>query len=104
MQTQTSNRKELVAIHKATVAYHPILLKECVKSLQILSNNSAVVYNINRQAAALTLARSLRKLLLAIQAMVIRIKATHIPGKLNSIADALSHLEVRGITAWRRIA
>jgi hypothetical protein len=96
MSTQSSNKRELVAVHKAIWAFYPKLLEQNCRSIEIFSDNSAAVYNINRKAAHRNLATSLRRLLLYVESLHISIHASHIPGEINRTADKLSRLETSG--------
>jgi hypothetical protein len=62
----------------------------------LFSDNATAVYNLNRKAAAITLNKSLLKLLLLTTTMGINIVAAHVPGIYNDHADCLSRFELAG--------
>jgi hypothetical protein len=83
MSTQSSNCRELVAIHIALRAFSQQLIKTRYLSIHVLSDNTAAVYNINRMAASDSLYHPLKKLLHYAADMRIAMKAIHISGVLN---------------------
>jgi hypothetical protein len=93
MSTRTSNRRELVAIHMALRKFLPLLKEKGVSIVQVYSDNTMVVYNINKKAVLKSLAPSLRKLLVYAQNQGITLQALHIPGVENKVMDSLSRLE-----------
>jgi ribonuclease HI len=90
----TSNRKELAAVTMSLRAFSQPLLCLRGTTLQLRSDNTTVVADINRQAAAPTLAQPLRLLLRQVATMQLQLQATHIPGVMNTQADKLSRLGV----------
>jgi hypothetical protein len=96
MAQQTSNKRELVAIDMALQAFQPLLIREGISSIQILTDNSTAMYNINRKAASWNLYLSLRRLLIRASREGFQLKADHIPGVLNQETDALSRMESSG--------
>jgi ribonuclease HI len=95
MSHQSSNRRELVAIRLALKAFAPIIQENKIKSIQLFSDNATAVYNLNRKTAAITLYKSLLKLL-SLTTMGVNIVAAHVPGIYNDHADCLSRLELAG--------
>jgi hypothetical protein len=63
MSHASSNKRELVAIHKVLEAFAPIIRSNRWNSIQILTDNTTACYNINCLAAADTLYHSIRRLL-----------------------------------------
>jgi ribonuclease HI len=98
MSHASSNKRELVAIHKALEAFVPIIRHSKWKSIQILTDNTTECYNINRLAEADTLYHSLRRLLTLTDTLNVKIHAAHIQGILNTEPDKISRLALRGIT------
>jgi hypothetical protein len=76
--------------------FFSLLKEKSCSMIQILSYNSAAVYNINRRAASKNLAPSLRYLLLFAQEQGFKLTAAHIPKEDNIQADSLSRLETSG--------
>jgi hypothetical protein len=96
MATASSNKRELVACHKALMTFSPILKKENCTDILILTDNTTAMYNINHRAAAKTLSVSLKKFLIYADSSSFNLHASHIPGKINSVSDSLSRLAVSG--------
>jgi ribonuclease HI len=78
MSHASSNKRELVTIHKALEAFAPILHHNKWNTIQILTDNTTVCYNINHLAEADTLYYSLRRLLILTDTLNIRIFSAHI--------------------------
>jgi hypothetical protein len=53
MSQASSNKRELVAIHKVLEEFTPIITKNRWNSIQILTDNTTACYNINRKAASI---------------------------------------------------
>jgi hypothetical protein len=92
---QSSNWRELVAIHRALQAFKPVIRENNIKTIQLFSDNATTVYNLNRKAAAITLYKSLIRLV-SLTTMGVTIIAAHVPGIFNDHADCLSPLELAG--------
>jgi hypothetical protein len=75
MSHQSSNRRELVAIHQALKTFAPIIQENKIKSFQLFSDNATAVYNLNRKAAVITLHKSLLRLLSLTTTMGVNIVA-----------------------------
>jgi hypothetical protein len=87
MSTQTNNKRELVAINMDLREFtHLFKEKGCI-TVQMRSDNSATVYNINRGAALKTLALSFWKLLLYAQYQGFTLQGLYIPGVKNKTTD-----------------
>ena len=83
---------EFVPIVQALEVWGPTLQNKCV---QLNTDNQALAHIINSQTSKEDLVRILlRKLVLLALKHNILVKAAHIPGKLNSLSDALSRLQV----------
>jgi ribonuclease HI len=85
MSQASSNKRELVAIHKALEEFTPIITKNHWNSIQILKENTTAYYNIN-------LYHSLRRLFNMMDVLGISIASAHIQGILNTETDKLSRL------------
>jgi hypothetical protein len=96
MSRQSSNRRELVAIHQLLHAFAPVIKENNIKSIWLFSDNSTAVYNLNRKAAAITLYKSLLRLSSLTTTMGVNIVAAHVPSIYNDHADCLSRLELSG--------
>jgi ribonuclease HI len=77
LKEQTSNYKELSAIHLALLHFLPVLQKENFKSILIRTDNSAAMYNINKRAGALNLYQITRKIWYLMDNHQMFIKAVH---------------------------
>ena len=83
---------ELVPIVQALEIWGPLLRNKCV---QLNTDNQALTHVINTQSSKETLVRILvRKLVLLALKFNVLVRAVHLPGKLNSLSDALSRLQV----------
>jgi hypothetical protein len=91
-QRWTSNLKELWAVSKGIQAFKKALKNHKRSTLLVRSDNSTVVGDLNRLSAARTLAHYLRRTLNLAAQLQIRMKAAHIPGMQNTIADRLSRM------------
>jgi ribonuclease HI len=96
MVQASSNKRELVAIHKALEEFTPVITKNRWNSIQILTENTTACYNINRKAAFINLYQSLRRLFNLTDTIGISIASAHIQGILNTETDKLSHLAMSG--------
>jgi hypothetical protein len=96
MSHASSNKRELVAIHKALEAFAPIIRSNKWETIQNLKENTTSFYNINHLASADTLYHSLRCLLTLTDILNIRIFSAHIQGILNTEPDKLSRLALSG--------
>ncbi|KAH7820278.1 uncharacterized protein MONOS_9142 [Monocercomonoides exilis] len=94
--SQSSNFKESLAVLLSLNHFEPYIKKYKMKNLILRSDNSSVVFNINRWAAGRNLIGIIRKIRRAILQMGIKVKAIYLPGILNSAADSLSRLERSG--------
>jgi hypothetical protein len=92
----TSNQKETTAVLQGLSYWKSILLAHHVNALMIRSDNSPTVCNLQRQGAGHSLLFATRKIFSLLLSLDIRIQVTHIPGKDNSLADALSRMDRTG--------
>jgi hypothetical protein len=92
----SSNKRELVAVHKAIETFLSALETNRWSSIKIMTDNTTTAYNINRKAAAHNLVPSTRKLLVMSGKNSLQVKADYIPGAENGTADSLSRLETAG--------
>jgi ribonuclease HI len=94
--TTSSNRRELIGVHKVVELALPIIRENNWISIKILTDNQTTAYNVNRKAAARSLIQITRKFLDMIQKEGLLVKADYIPGEENQIADSLIRLETVG--------
>jgi hypothetical protein len=87
MKNQTSNLKELTAIHLTLEHFLPQIIKANFTSI-------LAMYRINRRTGAQNLYMTTRKIWYLIDQNRMALKAIHIPGKLNTTMDKLSCLEM----------
>jgi hypothetical protein len=95
MSQASSNKREVVAIHKALEEFSPIITKNHW-NIQILTDNTTACYNINRKAASINLYHSLCGLFNLTDVMGISIAAAHIQGIFNTEMDKLNLLTMSG--------
>ncbi|KAH7816446.1 uncharacterized protein MONOS_13431c1 [Monocercomonoides exilis] len=96
MKNQSSNYRELKAVELALTHFAPILSESRISQLQLRSDNSAVVFNVNRWNAGRNLRPTLKRIWTLKEKLNIVLKAVHLPGLRNTRADALSRLERAG--------
>jgi ribonuclease HI len=93
---QTNNFRELWAVIMGIKRFAPLLTLSQVQHIRLHSDNTAVVVNVRRKAAARNLYPALRHLLNLCKRLDLRISVEHIPGVSNTTADALSRLSRSG--------
>ena len=93
------NVLELEAIHRAMLHW---MRKLMGLTVLVASDNSTVVSYINKQGGtrSIQLCRRTKRLLLMCQANLIVLRARHIPGRLNVLADILSRPSQTSGTEW----
>ena len=92
----TRNEHELRAVEM--VLRRAIATGQISRGQDVLlrSDSTTVVFDVNRQAAGLSLRLALRSLMAFLQQEEIRLQAVHIPGESNVLPDALSRLSPSG--------
>jgi ribonuclease HI len=88
----SSNRKEMMAVTKALWAFKVQLSNHEHTTVAIRSDNTTVVADINRLSASQTLTPALLNLLTRARGLRIELRAAHIPGLTNTLADRLSRM------------
>jgi hypothetical protein len=96
IEQQTSNFKELWAVVVAIKRFATTFTLSQVHHVRLHSDNSAVVFNVKRKAAARNLYPSLRHLLNLCHGLGIYLSVQHIAGLKNGTADSLSRLSRSG--------
>ncbi|KAH7822459.1 uncharacterized protein MONOS_15664 [Monocercomonoides exilis] len=96
VKNQSSNFRELKAVELALTHFAPILAENRISQLQLRSDNSAVVFNVNRWNAGRNLRQTLKRIWTLKEKLKIVLRAVHLPGLRNTRADALSRLERAG--------
>jgi ribonuclease HI len=96
MKNQTSNLKELTAIHLALEHFLPQIKKAHFTSILIRTDNTSAMYGINRKTGSQNFYMTTRKIWYLIDQNGMALKAVHIQGKLNTMMDKLSRLEMCG--------
>ncbi|KAH7820724.1 uncharacterized protein MONOS_5357 [Monocercomonoides exilis] len=94
--SQSSNFKETLAVLLSFNHFEPYFKKYRMKNQLLRSDNSSVVFNINRWAAGRNKICIIRKIRRETLQKGIKVKAIHLPGILKSAADSLSRLERSG--------
>ena len=101
-----NNRKntphQRTRVRSHTQSHAPLVRKLMGLTVLAASDNSTVVSYINKQGGtrSIQLCRLTKKLLLMCQANQIVLRARHIPGKLNVLADILSRPSQLSGTEW----
>ncbi|KAH7822277.1 putative Reverse transcriptase (RNA-dependent DNA polymerase) [Monocercomonoides exilis] len=96
VKNQPSNFRELKAVELALTHFAPILAENRISQLQLRSDNSAVVFNVNRWNAGRNLRQTLKRIWTLKEKLKIVLRAVHLHGLRNTRADALSRLERAG--------
>ncbi|KAH7829061.1 putative Reverse transcriptase (RNA-dependent DNA polymerase) [Monocercomonoides exilis] len=96
VKNQSSNFRELKAVELALTHFAPILAENRISQLQLRSDNSAVVFNVNRWNAGRNLRQTLKRIWTLKEKLKIVLRAVHLPGLRNTRTDALSRLERAG--------
>jgi ribonuclease HI len=91
----SSNRRELAAVQRALQSLSGKEM-EYIRHWLLRSDNSTVVYNLNRIASAPSLIQPMRKLMNWLDAKGMTIRAVHVKGVENTKADSLSRLNRAG--------
>jgi hypothetical protein len=92
----SSNKRELVAVHRALIFFSRTEETRHLHHFLLHSDNTTTVYNLNRCASARSLVMPMRRLMSALEGMMLTVKAVHIRGVDNSKADSLSRLSRAG--------
>jgi hypothetical protein len=93
---QTNNFRELWGVIMAMKRFAVYFSLSQVQHVRIHSDNSSVVFNIQRKAASRNLYPSLRHLLNLCARLGLQITSEHVAGVRNGIADSLSRLSRSG--------
>jgi ribonuclease HI len=93
-QTQTSNHRECLAVLHALKSLQPHLLR--TRSIRVLSDNTATVFNIQRWKGMRRRIPALRQLWNLCRRMRWTLAVQHLPGVDNDEADALSRMGSAG--------
>jgi ribonuclease HI len=96
VQNQTSNYREMRAVVCAIKSFLKRMILQGNIHLRLHSDNSSVVFNVQRKAVARNLYHTLRDLLNLCSDNNITISAQHVKGEINSTADSLSRLSRSG--------
>jgi hypothetical protein len=92
----SSNQRESAAVLRALTHFRDILQEGNIHAMTIRSDNATTVCNLQRQGAGVTLLGITRAIFSLLQELDIRLAVAHIPGKLNTLTDAFSRMEVTG--------
>jgi hypothetical protein len=74
----------------------PLMKKSRYKNILIRTDNTAVIYNINKNSGAKNLYHTARKIWKLLERNSLTLKAVDIPGRINVMMDRLSRLEMSG--------
>ena len=96
MKEVSSNERELMAVEK-TVS-NGLDMGWIRKGMDVLvrTDNTTTFFNINRKASCLNLRPTMRRLLRMTEQEDVRLRAEHVPGVENVVADSLSRLSPSG--------
>ncbi|KAA6355550.1 MAG: putative Transposon Tf2-6 polyprotein [Streblomastix strix] len=92
----SSNQRELAAILCSLRRLEANLEEQQVKAIRIQTDNTTTAFNLRRQAAAGPLAQITIRILNWAESRDIQLQPIHIPGMMNTTADALSRLARSG--------
>ncbi|KAH7822982.1 uncharacterized protein MONOS_12113 [Monocercomonoides exilis] len=95
-RSKSFNYREQLAVLLALHNFSQIIRTNKISQLLLRSDNSSVVFNINRWNAVKNLSQVLRKIRKWKEATKVQMKAQHLPGTRNNRADSLSLLERAG--------
>jgi hypothetical protein len=98
----SSNQRETAAVLRSLLHFRPILLRYGIRAMTVRSDNSVTVFNLQRQGAGIALLQLTRKIFSLLLKLDIRITSCHIPGKENTLTDALSRIHATGDYALRQ--
>jgi ribonuclease HI len=92
----TSNYKEMLAVLMCLKHFLAIGILNEVRVIHLRTDNTTVMYDVNRKRAATTLVKPLQWILDLTEREDLQITASHVPGVENGIADSLSRLALSG--------
>ena len=92
----SSNERELMAVEKSVRLGIGIGWVTRGADVLVRTDNTTTYFNINRRASCLSLRPAMRRLLGLTEALDVRLRAEHVPGVENVIADSLSRLSPSG--------
>ena len=92
----SSNLRETRAVLRALLYFRDLLKESSVRALTVRTDNMVTVYNLQRQGASKNLLNETRQIFSLLVRLDIRIRVMHIPGVQNTMADALSRMDLVG--------
>ncbi|KAA6399818.1 MAG: putative Transposon Ty3-I Gag-Pol polyprotein [Streblomastix strix] len=92
----SNNQREAEAILCALRRSEIFLKERQIKSLKIETDNTSAAFNINRQSAAIALAKLVDRTLEIAEILSLQLHAFHIPREANKIPDSFSRLATSG--------
>jgi ribonuclease HI len=95
-QQHSSNYHEALAVYLALKHFIQIKQVRRGQAIQLRTDNTTVMYNVNKQRGALTLLHPLKLIMELLETHEMQMQASHIPGILNTAADSLSRLARSG--------
>ena len=94
--SDSSNLRETRAVLRALLYFREALIANAIHSLTIRTDNMVTVYNLQRQGSSKHLLNETRQIFSILLKLDIRIRIMHVPGVQNTLADALSRMDLVG--------
>ena len=92
----SSNLRETRGVLRSLLYFADLIRERQIRSMLIRSDNMVTVYNLRRQGVSINLLNETRQIFSLLQKLDVRIVATHVPGIQNTLADALSRMDLVG--------
>ena len=92
----SSNLRETRGVLRALLYFSPLIQQRQIHALHVRSDNMVTVYNLRRQGASINLLNETRQIFSLLQKLDVRITVAHVPGIQNTLADALSRMDLVG--------
>jgi ribonuclease HI len=92
----TSNYNEMMAVYCSLKHFLKVGALHDIDVIRLRTDNTSVMYDVNKRRGATTLLKPLRMILALIDRENLQMTASHVPGLENGIADRLSRLALSG--------
>jgi hypothetical protein len=100
----TSNYHEMMAVFLVLKHFHRVNRLEGIRIVQLRTDNTTVMFDINKLKGASTLLHPLKLIAQFLETQGLQMKATHVPGVDSGVADSLSRLSRSGDYSLSQIA
>ena len=94
--SSSSNLRETRGVLRSLLYFADLIRDRQIRALLIRSDNMVTVYNLRRHVASINLLNETRQIFSLLQKLDVRIVVTHVPGIQNTLADALSRMDLVG--------